>query len=85
MLDTKMQDDSINTNNYDQIVCIGPQYQISNVAAQLAGICSILSALRFQIDNGSKITGDSMFALEMFTHSLNVELCGIADLISTLA
>lgn len=59
--------------------------EIHVIAAQLAGVSSILQALRLQIDAGIETTGDSLFALQMMVDNLNINLCFIADSVQILA
>lgn len=58
---------------------------INVIAAQLAGVSSILEALRFKIDCGFSVTGDSLFALQSLVDTMNVNLCSISDGVFILA
>lgn len=85
MLGLKMQESSMRTNKYNGIVCVETPDQIHEVAAQLAGVSSILVALRFQMDDSTERIGDSLFALQKLIDNLNSELCNIADLMGIIA
>lgn len=57
--------------------------EMQHVAAQLAGVSSLLQVLRLQTDSGVAATGDSLFALQIMVDNLNIVICNLSDTILT--
>ena len=71
-------------NVYMSDVGVDVPSELNVLAAQVAGVASIITMSRIQIDNDLQFNTDALYLLETQLQTMNIRICELSDLLVTL-